>query len=93
MLTPPPHDGTLRPNRRRETVAEARHYQAEGVATVEMEASALFAVAAFRGVEMGAMFTVSDSLASLKWKPEFHSELTQKGLETIYRAAVHALMA
>ncbi len=44
----------------RETVAEARQYQKEGVATVEMEASALFAVAQYRGVEIGAMFTISD---------------------------------
>lgn len=34
----------------RETVAEVKQYQAEGVATVEMEASALFAVAEYRGV-------------------------------------------
>jgi uridine phosphorylase len=32
----------------RETVAEARHYQAEGVLCVEMEAAALFAVAEVR---------------------------------------------
>ena len=34
----------------RETVAEIRRYRQEGVATVDMEASALFAVAAYRGV-------------------------------------------
>ena len=33
----------------RETVAEVQLYQAEGVLTVEMEAAALFAVAAYRG--------------------------------------------
>jgi len=38
----------------RETVAEANSYQAEGVATVEMEAAALFAVGAFRKVDVAA---------------------------------------
>jgi uridine phosphorylase len=56
----------------RETVGEARPYQAQGVLTVEMEAAALFAVAAYRGVQAAAVFTVSDSLAGLEWRPEFH---------------------
>ncbi len=76
----------------RETVAEARQYQKEGVATVEMEASALFAVAQFRGVEMGAMFTISDSLAELQWSPRFHSRKTSGGLETLYDVALAALL-
>ena len=75
----------------RETVEEARQYQKEGVATVEMEAAALFAVAEYRKVEMGALFSISDSLADLKWKPAFHSQKTQKGLEFLYEVAVSAL--
>jgi uridine phosphorylase len=49
----------------RETVAEARHYQAEGVLCVEMEAAALFAVAGVRGLQAASAFAVSDSLADL----------------------------
>ena len=49
----------------------------EGVATVEMEAAALFAVAEFRKISLAAAFTISDSLADLKWHPEFHSTKTQ----------------
>lgn len=75
----------------RETVAEARRYQKEGVATVEMEASALFAVAQYRGAEMGAMFTVSDSLAELQWSPKFHLKKTRGGLEVLYKVALKAL--
>ena len=63
----------------RETVAEARQYQKEGVATVEMEASALFAVAKYRKVEMGAVFTISDSLAGLQWSPKFHLRRPEAG--------------
>lgn len=76
----------------RETIAEARQYQKEGVATVEMEASALFAVAQYRGVEMGAMFTISDSLAELQWLPKFHSMKTRGGLEALYKVALAALL-
>ena len=53
----------------RETIAEVRHYQAEGVLAVEMEAAALFAVAAYRGVEMGSLLTISDTLGDLNLGP------------------------
>jgi uridine phosphorylase len=76
----------------RETVAEAKQYQKEGVATVEMEASALFAVAQYRNVELGAIFTISDSLAELQWKPKFHLKKTKKGLEILYKIAVDVLL-
>ena len=75
----------------RETFAELRHYQAEGVLTVEMEASAVCAVAAVRGVALATAFTVSDSLAELVWNPQFASNKVQAGLMTLYRAAVDVL--
>lgn len=76
----------------RETVAEARQYQKEGVATVEMEASALFAVAQYRNVELGSIFTISDSLAELQWKPKFHLKKTKNGLEILYEVAINTLL-
>ncbi|MGC8940757.1 MAG: nucleoside phosphorylase [Candidatus Nanoarchaeia archaeon] len=76
----------------RETVAEAKQYQKEGVATVEMEASALFAVAQYRNVEVGAIFTISDSLAELQWKPKFHLKKIKKNLEILYEVAVDVLL-
>jgi uridine phosphorylase len=75
----------------RETIAEIRHYGREGVLTVEMEASALFAVAAYRGVEIGAMFTISDSLTGPEWEPHFKSEAVAQGLQMLYEAAVESL--
>ncbi len=68
----------------RETVAEARQYQEEGVYTVEMEASALFAVAQYRKVEIMAAFSVSDLLGELKWKPAFHDEKTAESLVKLF---------
>lgn len=72
----------------RETVAEARHYQSQGVLCVEMEAAALFAVAKYRSVELASAFVVSDSLADLVWDPQFHSEETRGALTALYEAAV-----
>jgi uridine phosphorylase len=77
----------------RETVAEARRYQAEGVACVEMEAAALFAVAEVRGLRVSSAFTISDSLAELAWNPQFHGAEVRAGLITLYEAAVRALQA
>lgn len=75
----------------RETRAEVRRYQAEGICCVEMEAAALFAVATHRNVDVAALFTISDSLADLTWRPEFHSDRTRLGLENLYRAALQSL--
>jgi len=76
----------------RETIAEIRKYRKEGVLTVEMELSALFAVAKYRGVEMGAIVTVSDLLTERKWSPKFHLKKTQVGLETLYEVGLKALL-
>lgn len=75
----------------RETITEAKHYQDEGVLTVEMEASALFAVAKYRGVPISSLLTVSDSLAELEWKPDFYHDKTISGLETIFKVALSVL--
>jgi uridine phosphorylase len=75
----------------RETVAEARHYQQEGVLTVEMEAAALFAVAQYRQVELAAAFVVSDLLADLVWEPQFHDDRTLNGLDLLFTAALRTL--
>jgi uridine phosphorylase len=77
----------------RETVAEARHYQDEGVLCVEMEAAALFAVAQVRGLQVASAFVISDSLADLVWNPQFHGAEVEAGLITLYHAALTALQA
>ena len=77
----------------RETAAEARHYQAEGVLCVEMEAAALFTVAAHRGVALASAFCVSDSLADAEWSPLFDDPTLAHNLLTLYGAAVDTLAA
>lgn len=76
----------------RETVEEARHYQQQGVLTVEMEAAALFAVAQVRGVELASGFVISDSLAELTWDPQFQSAAVAEGYAPLFRAACATLV-
>ena len=76
----------------RETIDEVRHYQAEGVLCVEMEAAALFAVAKVRGLRLASAFVISDSLAELVWSSHFRSPEVASGLIEVYQAAVAALM-
>jgi uridine phosphorylase len=54
----------------RETVAETIHYRDEGVLTVEMEAAAVYAVSAFRGVEAAGAFVIADILHPEGWQME-----------------------
>ncbi|MEK7316195.1 MAG: nucleoside phosphorylase [Candidatus Eisenbacteria bacterium] len=75
----------------RETVAEVKRYRRDGVLAVEMEAAALFAVGQYRKAQVAALFSISDSLAELKWEPKFHLRRNEAGLEKIYRVAVDVL--
>lgn len=56
----------------RETVPEVRRYRKEGILTVEMEASAVFAVARYLGCQAAGIFVVSDHLDERGWKPLFY---------------------
>jgi uridine phosphorylase len=76
----------------RETVAEARSYQAEGVLCVEMEAAALFAVGRYRRVEVAAAFVVSDHLlAADRWTHAFGTQTLRDGSTRLLDAALQTL--
>ena len=74
----------------RETTAEVKHYQKEGVLTVEMEAASLFAVAQHLNVEAGAILTISDYLSEKVWELHFH--LTEEHLKILFLIAKNTLM-
>ncbi|MFC2143137.1 nucleoside phosphorylase [Candidatus Aenigmatarchaeota archaeon] len=74
----------------RETIAEVKQYQKEGVLTVEMEASAIFSVGIYKNVDVGAIFTISDCLADLVWNPQL--DIGRKNLEKIFKVAKEVLM-
>ena len=69
----------------RETRAKVEGYQRQGVLAVEMEVSALFSVARFRQVELGAMLVVSDELSAFIWRPGFKDKRFVKGHQTACR--------
>jgi uridine phosphorylase len=62
----------------RETRQKVAFYQARQVLAVEMELSALFAVAHFRQVAVAAVLVVSDELGSFVWRPGFKDERFKK---------------
>lgn len=76
----------------RETLEEATAYRDEGVVTVEMEASALFAVGQYRGVEVAALFTISDHLlAHDQWRVAPDRRRVSRALAAILDTAIDVL--
>lgn len=73
----------------RETVPEIERYREDGILTVDMEAAAIFSIGERRGVEAGALFTISDHLDPTGWEPRFAE--TQEHLERAFEIAVGAL--
>jgi len=76
----------------RETKTEVKHYKKQGVKTVEMEASALFAVAKLRKVKIAAAFVVSDILGEDKWDPNFDARHVKQNLNKLMDAAIDCLL-
>ena len=66
----------------RETRQKVKYFQRQDAIAVEMEISALFTVAKFRGVDLAAMAVVSDELASFKWRPGFKMDEFKNGRRT-----------
>jgi uridine phosphorylase len=75
----------------RETSDKVKQYSSESIMAVDMEFSALCAVAEYRKVEVAAVFVVSDELSSLKWKPGFKNKLFKKQHKVIFQHLVSIL--
>ncbi|MDO8517038.1 MAG: nucleoside phosphorylase [Nanoarchaeota archaeon] len=74
----------------RETKAEIECYAKKGISTVEMETSALFAVAKYRKVKIAAAFVVSDVLEK-EWIPKFDKKEVRRNLNLLIDAGVNCL--
>lgn len=57
-----------------------------------MEASALFAVAKIRKVNLSSLLIASDSLANSEWKPNFSHSLTLNQQNKLARIAINVLI-
>lgn len=75
----------------RETREEVEHYQKKNILTVEMEASAFFAICEKRKVKGAAAFAISDELFNLKWEPHFGEKLVVNGMRAVFHAAAKTL--
>lgn len=75
----------------RETEAKVARRVAEGCRVVDMEASALFAIAAFRGVTLGMLLTTSDDLSGDAWSG-FPDEPDHDGRYLLFRMAAEAVL-
>jgi len=74
----------------RETKSEVEHYSKKGISTVEMEASALFAVAKVKKVKIASGFVVSDVLGN-KWEYKYHKLDVKKALDDLFDSAMECL--
>ncbi len=76
----------------RETKEKVRRYGQEGILGVEMECSALFTVARYRGINLGALVVTTDELFELKWLEGYTSSIVLKAIrKAIYIVRAAAL--
>ena len=75
----------------RETRGKVERRVAEGCLTVEMEAAAFFAVAAFRGVSFGQLLYAGDDLSGDTWDQRGWDEHAS-GRELLFRLAAEACL-
>ena len=76
----------------RETLTKVQSRRAEGCATVEMEAAALFAVAQFRGVTFGQLLYGGDDVSSDEWDSRLWDKQTSVR-EKLFWLAAEACLA
>ncbi|MCK5230346.1 MAG: nucleoside phosphorylase [Desulfobulbaceae bacterium] len=72
----------------RETRDKVLAYGSEGIMGVDMEFSAMSALAAFREVEMAAVFLVSDELWRKEWSAGFRDKTFKKKSKTILQILI-----
>ncbi len=72
----------------RETAQKIVRFQAAGIHAVDMEMAALFAVAQYRGCDVGALLLVSDECYHPTWKPGFGSGRLRQACEAAATIAI-----
>lgn len=77
----------------RETAAKVTEYQNRGILAVEMEISALFTVALYRGIQIASAMVVSDELGTLQWKHGFRDPRFWASRESMLAAALDAVLS
>ena len=75
----------------RETKSKLAKIRRRGVLAINMETSALYAVAKHRGVEIASAQIISDQLTESGWYPAFSDQQVLDNMETLLRLVVTAL--
>lgn len=75
----------------RETRSKMAKFRKMGVLAVNMETSALYAVAKYRGVEIASTHVISDLLTEPGWQPAFGEKQVLSNTETLLRIVVKAV--
>ncbi len=75
----------------RETEQQVRRFQEKGALAVEMEVSALYSAAQFRGVELCSVLVTSDLLHDMRWQPGFRDSRFKAARASIQGALIKML--
>ncbi|MBF0377855.1 MAG: nucleoside phosphorylase [Desulfamplus sp.] len=72
----------------RETSKKVAFFQEIGAVAVEMECSALFAVAKYRKIDIAAVLIVSDIISLTEWKPGFKEVAFKESRKRVLKAII-----
>ena len=75
----------------RETKSKLSKFRSQGAVAVNMETSALFAVAKYRNIEIASAQVISDILSEEGWRPAFKHEKVSGSLQTLLNVVIEAL--
>jgi uridine phosphorylase len=75
----------------RETLGKFRKFRESGVLAVDMETSAIFAVAKYRGVEAASAQVISDVLTENKWALAFGHQSVIESMGTVLKAVLETI--
>ncbi|MEM3642150.1 MAG: nucleoside phosphorylase [Candidatus Bathyarchaeia archaeon] len=75
----------------RETLGKFRKFRDSGVLAVNMETSAIFAIAKYRNVEAASAQVISDILTEKGWLQAFHEKSVRESAEVLLKAVLETL--
>jgi len=76
----------------RETVGKVNEYAAKGVLAVDMETTAMMAVAMRRKAEFAAVLTISDTLYGDEWDPAFGTRKLNRSRDSLCEKAAELML-
>lgn len=75
----------------RETIEKIATFRRKGALVVNMESSAIFAVAKHRGIDATSVQVISDLLSEGRWEPAFHEDVVDSNGLKVLDGVLHAI--